>query len=105
MLLDDLRFIIAVAVSGNGQFNIALTANDSFLVAAITAVICLLVLVVVLAVTEFFIKFCIHGFLYQPCSEFFHQRLNTSDILDAPFLDELPHQIYYKSIVILRNAC
>ena len=60
-----------------------------------TAVVGLLVLVVILAITQFFVQFCVHGFLYKPCGEFFHQRLNSSDIFDASFLNELSHQALF----------
>jgi len=95
MLLYDLRFIIAITVSGNGQFDIALAAADRFLAAAIATVVRLFVLVIVFAVTQLFVQLCVHGFLYKPCGEFFHQRLNTSNIFDASFLNELSHQALF----------
>jgi len=65
VLLYDLRFVFAVPIARHRQLHIALAAGNSFLVAAVPAVVRLLVPVVVLAVPEVAFKFRVHAFLNQ----------------------------------------
>ena len=56
ILLDNLRGVFTVAVSGHEEFDVALAAADCLFVAAVSAVVSLLVLVIVFAVAELFFK-------------------------------------------------
>lgn len=95
MLLYDLRFVFAVPIARHRQLHIALAARNSFLVAAVSAVVRLFIPVVVLAVPEVAFKLRVHAFLNQIGGQFLHQRLYAGYVFDPSLVDQLSHEALF----------
>ena len=90
VFLQELRLEFSLAVAGDRNLHVSEAGAQRFAAVSVSAVLRFLVLVIVFAVAEFVIQFCIQPILHEFRYGLFEEILDVLHAADVAFLQEFP---------------